>query len=60
MGLIHCFYEIKHFNFLVVGGILTSHVYSSQAQIIFFYSHPETYVENIFFLNRQKSHSLVG
>lgn len=34
---------------LVVGGILTSNVYSSQAQIIFFYSHPETYVENICF-----------
>lgn len=34
---------------LVVGGILTSNVYSSQAQIIFFYGHPETYVENTCF-----------
>lgn len=28
---------------LVVGGILTSNIHNSQAQIIFFYSHPETW-----------------
>lgn len=33
---------------LVVGGILITNVHNSQAQIVFFYSHPETYVEKIF------------
>lgn len=33
---------------LVLEGILTSNVHNSQAQIIFFHSHPETYVEKIF------------
>lgn len=40
---------------LVVEGILTSNVHNSQAQIIFFHSHPETYVEKIFLTRRQKS-----
>lgn len=31
--------------FLVLEGILTNNVHNGQAQIIFFHSHPETYVE---------------
>lgn len=44
---------------LILEGILTSNVHNRQAQIIFFHSHPETYVEKIL-IGRQQSRSWVG
>lgn len=53
MGLIYCFYEIKHFNFS--GRRCPDH--GSQAQSLSFRHHPETCVEKTFSHERQKPHS---